>query len=352
MLAKMPDFSFTRRLRCVRLGNVAQRCAIRRGGIMTGYFKDNADAVGHTPLVKLNKIAAGAEGIVLAKVEGRNPAFSVKDRIGVSMIRDAEVKGLLRAGMEIIEPTSGNTGISLAYVCAIKGYAVTLAMPDTMSIERRKVLRLLGANLILTEGAKGMRGAVEKAEEIAYGDPRRFFMPQQFKNPANPLAHETTTGPELWEQTGGEIDVFVSGVGTGGTITGVSRFLKNTKGKKVYSVAVEPTESPVISQTLQGQDPMPGPHKIQGIGAGFIPEILDLSVVDEVLQVTSEESLDYARRLAREEGLLCGISSGAAALAALRLARREEFTGKNIVVILPSAGERYLSSALFEGIPA
>lgn len=318
---------------------------------MSGYFKDNADAVGLTPLVKLNKITAGAEGIVLAKVEGRNPAFSVKDRIGVSMIRDAEVKGLLREGMEIIEPTSGNTGIALAYVCAIKGYPLTLTMPDTMSIERRKVLRLFGANLILTEGAKGMRGAVEKAE-LAYGDPRRFFMPQQFKNPANPAAHETTTGPELWEQTGGEIDAFVSGVGTGGTITGVGRFLKNRMGRKVHSVAVEPTESPVISQTLQGQDPMPGPHKIQGIGAGFIPEILDLSMVDEVQQVSSEESLDYARRLAREEGLLCGISSGAAVLAALRLAKREEFKRKNIVVVLPSAGERYLSSALFEGIPS
>jgi cysteine synthase len=317
---------------------------------MNRYFADNEDAVGRTPLVKLNKICGKTDAIVLGKVEGRNPAYSVKDRIGVYMIRDAEERGLLKLGVEIIEPTSGNTGIGLAYVCAIKGYPLTLVMPDTMSIERRKVLKMFGAKLILTEGAKGMRGAVERAEGMLTSAPDKYFMPQQFKNPANVKAHEETTGPEIWEETNGQVDVLVSGVGTGGTITGTSRFIKSNKGKKIYSVAVEPAESPVITQTLQGKDPMPGPHKIQGIGAGFIPEILDLSIIDDVQLVSSEESIEYARLLARREGMLCGISSGAAVVAATRLAQQERFQNKTIVVILPSAGERYLSSALFEGI--
>ncbi len=317
---------------------------------MKKYFEDNLAAVGRTPLVKLNKIIGPTEAIILAKIEGRNPAFSVKDRIGVSMIQDAEEKGLLREGVEIIEPTSGNTGISLAYVCAFRGYPLTLTMPDTMSIERRKVLKMFGANLILTEGAKGMRGAVTKSEELVAGSPGKYFMPQQFKNPANPKIHELTTGREIWEDTDGEIDVFVSGVGTGGTITGVSRFIKGQKGKKIHSVAVEPAESPVITQTLQGKEPMPGPHKIQGIGAGFVPDVLDLELVDEVQQVTSDEALSFARLLARREGILSGISSGAAVVAAIRVAQREEFRKKTIVVVLPSAGERYITSALFEGI--
>jgi len=321
-----------------------------RGGRMKKYFEDNLAAVGRTPLVKLNKIIGSTEAIILAKIEGRNPAFSVKDRIGVSMIQDAEEKGLLHEGVEIIEPTSGNTGISLAYVCAFRGYPLTLTMPDTMSIERRKVLKMFGANLILTEGAKGMRGAVTKAEELLAESPGKYFMPQQFKNPANPKIHELTTGPEIWEDTDGDIDVFVSGVGTGGTITGVSRFIKGEKGKKIHSVAVEPAESPVIAQTLQGKEPMPGPHKIQGIGAGFIPDVLDLGLIDEVQQVTSDESLSFARLLARREGILSGISSGAAVVAAIRVAQREEFRKKTIVVVLPSAGERYITSALFEGI--
>ncbi|MBI4963731.1 MAG: cysteine synthase A [Desulfomonile tiedjei] len=317
---------------------------------MKKYFKDNADAVGHTPLVKLNRISGTAEAVILGKVEGRNPAFSVKDRIGVYMIRDGEERGLIRQGVEIIEPTSGNTGIALAYVCALKGYPLTLTMPDTMSIERRKVLKMFDAKVVLTPGTKGMRGAVEKAVEIAAADPERYFMPQQFSNPANVRAHEETTGPEIWEDTRGEIDVLVSGVGTGGTITGVSQFIKKTKGKKIHSVAVEPAESPVITQSLAGQDPIPGPHKIQGIGAGFLPEILDMSLVDEVQLVSSEEAVSFARLLARKEGLLCGISSGAAVVAAIRIAQRREFRNKVIVTVLPSAGERYLSSVLFEGI--
>ncbi len=317
---------------------------------MTKYFEDNLAAVGRTPLVKLNKIIGPTEAVVLAKIEGRNPAFSVKDRIGVSMILDAEEKGLLREGVEIIEPTSGNTGISLAYVCAFRGYPLTLTMPDTMSVERRKVLKMFGANLVLTEGSKGMRGAVTKAEDLTAQSPGKYFMPQQFENPANPKIHELTTGPEIWEDTGGKIDVFVSGVGTGGTITGVARFIKGQKGKKIHCVAVEPAESPVITQALQGREPMPGPHKIQGIGAGFIPDVLDLALVDEVQQVTSDEALSFARLLARREGILSGISSGAAVVAAIRVAQREEFRKKTIVVVLPSAGERYISSALFEGI--
>ncbi|MGB6065587.1 MAG: cysteine synthase A [Desulfomonilaceae bacterium] len=317
---------------------------------MKKYFEDNLAAVGRSPLVKLNKIVGRNDVTVLAKMEGRNPAYSVKDRIGVSMILDAEEKGLLRDKIEIIEPTSGNTGISLAYVCAVRGYSLTLTMPDTMSIERRKVLKMFGAKLILTEGAKGMRGAVTKAEDLVAESPGKYFMPQQFKNPANPRIHELTTGSEIWEDTGGKVDVFISGVGTGGTITGVSRFIKNQKGKKIHSVAVEPAESPVITQTLEGKEPMPGPHKIQGIGAGFIPEVLDLGLIDEVQQVTSDEALSFARLLARREGMLSGISSGAAVVAAIRIAQREEFRGKTIVAVLPSAGERYISSALFEGI--
>lgn len=319
---------------------------------MTKWFADTADSMGHTPLVRLTKICGKTEATVLAKVEGRNPAYSVKDRIGVYMVRDGETKGFIKPGVEIVEPTSGNTGIALAYVCALKGYSLTLTMPDTMSLERRKVLKMFGANLVLTEGAKGMRGAVGKAEEMVANDPDRFYMPQQFKNASNPLAHEETTGPELWEDTDGQIDVFVSGVGTGGTITGVSRFVKHRKGKPLFSVAVEPAESPVITQTLRGKEPVPGPHKIQGIGAGFIPDVLDLGLIDEVQLISSEEAIEYARRLAREEGLLCGISSGAAVAAAIRVAQRDEFQRKTIVVVLPSAGERYLSSALFEGISA
>lgn len=314
------------------------------------YFSNNAESVGRTPLVRLNRVCGPTEALVLAKVEGRNPAFSVKDRIGVSMIRDAEEKGLVRPGVEIIEPTSGNTGIALAFVCAQKGYSLTLTMPETMSIERRKVLRMFGANLVLTDGAKGMRGAVQAAEDIMASDPERYFMPQQFMNPANVQAHEETTGPEIWDGTQGTVDIFVSGVGTGGTVTGVSNYIKNRKGKKIRTVAVEPAESPVISQTLHGQTPIPGPHKIQGIGAGFIPDILDLSTIDELQLVSSDEAVEYGRRLAKEEGLLCGISSGAAVCAAARLAQRPENRTKVIVVVLPSAGERYLSSALFAGL--
>jgi len=317
---------------------------------MKKYYQDNADAVGHTPLVKLNRIAGTGEAVILGKVEGRNPAYSVKDRIGVYMIKDAEERGLIREGVEIIEPTSGNTGIALAYVCALKGYPLTLTMPETMSIERRKVLKMFDAKVVLTPGAKGMRGAVEKAEEMVAQNPEKYFMPQQFKNPANVRAHEETTGPEIWQDTDGKIDVLVSGVGTGGTITGISRFITHQKGKKIYSVAVEPAESPVITQTIGGQEPIPGHHKIQGIGAGFLPEILDLGLVDEVQLVSSEEAVSFARLLARKEGLLCGISSGAAIVAAIRIAQREEFRNKVIVAILPSAGERYLSSVLFEGI--
>jgi len=318
------------------------------GVTMSKYFQNNTETIGSTPLIKLNKIEGVDAATILVKVEGRNPAYSIKDRIGVYMIRDAEEKGTLRHGMEVVEPTSGNTGIGLAYVCAIKGYPLTLTMPETMSIERRKVLKMFGARIELTEGDKGMRGAVEKAEQIAQSDRSKYFMPQQFDNPANPRAHEETTGPEIWEQTSGKIDALVSGVGTGGTITGVSRFIKNSRNKKLFSVAVEPSESPIITQTIQGKELVPAPHKIQGIGAGFVPNVLDLSLVDDVVQVSSEEAIDYARLLASQEGLLSGISSGAAVCAAIKLAHRTEFLGKNIVVILPSAGERYLSSVLFD----
>jgi cysteine synthase len=316
---------------------------------MGKYFDDNTFSIGNTPLVKINRMATGLKATILAKVEGRNPAYSVKCRIGASMVWAAERDGLLKPGKEIIEPTSGNTGIALAYVAAALGYKLNITMPETMSIERRKVLTIFGANLILTPGAKGMKGAIEEAERIAASDPK-YFIPQQFKNPANPEIHFRTTGPEIWEQTGGKIDVLVSGVGTGGTITGVSRFIKHEKGKKIISVAVEPAESPVITQRLAGKDLKPGPHKIQGIGAGFIPETLDLSIVDRVEQVTSEEAISHARKLAREEGILSGISCGAAIAAALRLARLSEFEGKTIVAVLPDSGERYLSGPLFEGL--
>jgi cysteine synthase A len=317
---------------------------------MARIYADNSQSIGNTPLIQLNHVTKGAKATVLAKIEGRNPAYSVKCRIGASMIWDAEQRGILKPGVEIIEPTSGNTGIALAYVAAARGYKLTLTMPETMSIERRRVLAALGANLILTPGAEGMKGAITKAEEIAASDPEHWFLPQQFKNPANPAIHEKTTGPEIWNDTDGGIDVFVSGVGTGGTISGVSRYFKNTKGKQILSVAVEPKESPVISQKLAGQELKPGPHKIQGIGAGFIPDTLDLSVVDRVEQVGSDDAIEFAKRLAREEGILVGISGGAAVAAAVRLANLDEFAGKIIVVILPDAAERYLSTALFEGI--
>jgi cysteine synthase len=317
---------------------------------MSKIYQDNSQSIGHTPLIQFNHVTIGAKATVLGKVEGRNPAYSVKCRIGASMIWDAEERGVLKPGVEIIEPTSGNTGIALAYVAAARGYKLTLTMPETMSIERRRVLAALGATLILTPGSEGMKGAIAKAEEIATSDPGRWFLPQQFKNPANPAIHEKTTGPEIWDDTDGGIDVLVSGVGTGGTITGISRYIKNNKGKKIISVAVEPKESPVITQKLAGQELRPSPHKIQGIGAGFIPETLDLSLVDRVELVDSAEAIEFARRLAREEGLLVGISCGAAAAAAVRLARLDEFAGKTIVVILPDGAERYLSTALFDGI--
>jgi cysteine synthase A len=316
---------------------------------MARFFDDNSFSIGNTPLVQINRMAQGVKAIVLGKIEGRNPSYSVKCRIGASMIWAAEKQGLLKPGMEIVEPTSGNTGIALAFVAAARGYKLNVTMPETMSMERRKVLAILGANILLTPGAKGMKGAVEEAERmVASGS--NYYMPQQFKNPANPEIHFKTTGPEIWEQTEGGVDVLVSGVGTGGTITGVSRYIKGEKRRKIISVAVEPAESPVITQRLAGQELKPGPHKIQGIGAGFIPETLDLLVVDRVEQVTSEEAIEHARRLAREEGILSGVSCGAAIAVALRLAKMKEFGGKVIVAILPDAGERYLTGPLFEGL--
>jgi len=311
-------------------------------------YEDNSPSIGNTPLIRLNRVTEGAKAIVAAKIEGRNPSYSVKCRIGASMIWDAEKKGLIKNGSEIVEPTSGNTGIALAYVCAARGYKLTLTMPETMSVERRRVLGIFGANLILTPGSEGMTGAIRKAGELVAEDPGHYFMCQQFNNPANPEIHETTTGPEIWNDTNGAVDVIVSGVGTGGTISGISRCIKITKGKPIISVAVEPAASPVITQTLAGQELVPGPHQIQGIGAGFIPEVLDMSLLDRVETVEDEEAIEFARRLAREEGILCGISSGAAGAAAVRLARMDEFAGKTIVVILPDAGERYMSTALFE----
>ena len=303
-------------------------------------FPDNAESIGRTPLIKINRLTQGLKGTVLAKIEGRNPAYSVKCRIGAAMIWDAEKTGKLKPGMQVVEPTSGNTGIALAFVCAAKGYPLTLTMPDTMSIERRMLLKAFGAKLVLTPGAEGMPGAIAKAEEISQ-DPN-YYMPQQFKNPANPAIHVKTTGPEIWDDTNGNVDIFVAGVGTGGTITGVSRYFKEVRGKKIKSIAVEPTGSPVLSGGQRGK------HKIQGIGAGFVPDILDMSLVDEVIQVTDEESLEMAPRLAREEGILAGISCGAAMAAALKVAARPESEGKTIVVILPDSGERYLSTPMFD----
>ena len=313
-------------------------------------FGDNSLSIGHTPLVRLNRVVAPNGATVYAKIEGRNPAYSVKCRIGANMIWDAEKRGLLKPGVEIVEPTSGNTGIALAFVAASRGYPITIVMPETMSIERRKVLKALGARIILTEGPKGMKGAVAKAQEIADSDKARYFIPQQFENPANPEVHVKTTGPEIWDDLDGKMDIFVAGVGTGGTITGVSRYFKQVRGKQIQSVAVEPSESPVITQFLAGQEIKPGPHKIQGIGAGFIPKTLDVSVIDRVERVSSAESIEFSRRLTAEEGILSGISCGAAALVAARLAAEPENAGKTIVVILPDAGERYLTGPLFEGV--
>ncbi len=319
--------------------------------LMSRVYADNSQAIGNTPLVRLNHVTKGCKATVLAKIEGRNPAYSVKCRIGANMIWDAEKRGVLSEGKTIVEPTSGNTGIALAFTAAARGYKLILTMPESMSIERRRVMAVLGAELILTEAAKGMPGAIAKAKEIADSDPAKYFMPGQFENPANPEIHEKTTGPEIWNDCDGAIDVFVAGVGTGGTITGVSRYIKKEKGKAITSVAVEPSHSPVITQTMNGEALKPGPHKIQGIGAGFIPKNLDLSVVDRVEQVTNEESIEMALRLAQEEGLLVGISCGAAAAAAIRLAKLDEFAGKTIVVVLPDLAERYLSSVMFADVP-
>jgi len=313
-------------------------------------FEDNSLSIGNTPLIRLNRIVNGSGAKVYGKIEGRNPSYSVKCRIGASMIWDAEKRGLLTPGVELVEPTSGNTGIALAFVAASRGYSITLTMPETMSLERRKVLKAFGANLVLTEGPLGMKGAIAKAEEIYKSDPKHYLLLQQFKNPANPDIHFRTTGPEIWDDTNGAVDVLVSGVGTGGTITGVSRYIKQTRGKAITSVAVEPANSPVITQKLAGLPIQPGPHKIQGIGAGIIPDTLDLSVVDRVELITNEEAIETAQRLAREEGILSGISSGAAAAVAARLAKQPSFAGKTIVVVLPDSGERYLTSVLFEGI--
>ena len=317
---------------------------------MAPIYEDNSLAIGNTPLVRLNAVTKNCKATVLAKIEGRNPAYSVKCRIGANMIWDAEKKGLLTKEKTIIEPTSGNTGIALAFTAAAKGYKLILTMPESMSLERRRVMAVLGAELILTEAAKGMPGAISKAKEIAESDPNKYFMPGQFDNPANPEIHFKTTGPEIWNDCDGEIDVLVAGVGTGGTITGISRYFKKEKNKQILSVAVEPSHSPVISQTLNGEEVKSGPHKIQGIGAGFIPKNLDLSLVDQVEQVSNDESIDMALRLAKEEGLLVGISCGAAATAAIRLAEQEQFAGKTIVVVLPDLAERYLSSVMFSNV--
>ncbi|NOT85431.1 MAG: cysteine synthase A [Methylococcaceae bacterium] len=317
---------------------------------MSHWYSDNSQSIGNTPLVKLNRIADDAPATILAKIEGRNPAYSVKCRIGAAMIADAERRGVLTSGKALVEPTSGNTGIALAFVAAAKGIPLTLIMPDTMSLERRKLLAAYGAKLVLTEGTKGMKGAIAKAEEIAASDPTRYVLLQQFENPANPAIHEQTTGPEIWDDTDGQVDIVVSGVGTGGTITGVSRYIKHTQGKAILSIAVEPSASPVLSQYLAGLPLTPAPHKIQGIGAGFVPKTLDLTLVDSIEQVDNDEAIAYARRLAREEGIIAGISCGAAVAVAVRLAKREAHFGKTIVVILPDSGERYLSSTLFDGV--
>jgi len=317
---------------------------------MAKWFADNSLSIGNTPLVRLNRISDGAPATILAKIEGRNPAYSVKCRIGAAMVNDAEQRGILKPGMELIEPTSGNTGIALAFVAAARSIPLTLTMPDTMSIERRKLLAAFGAKLILTEGSKGMGGAIAKAEEIANAQPARYVLLQQFNNPANPAIHEATTGPEIWNDTDGNVDFLVAGVGTGGTITGISRYFKNTRNKAIRTVAVEPEASPVLSQARAGLPIKPAPHKIQGIGAGFVPQVLDLSLIDDIAQVSNDDAVLYARRLALEEGILAGISCGAAVAAAVRIAKKTENVGKTIVVILPDSGERYLSSVLFEGL--
>jgi cysteine synthase A len=313
-------------------------------------YEDNSYSIGKTPLVRLNRIAKESKAVIYAKIEGRNPAYSVKCRIGAAMVWDAEQKGLLKKGMEIVEPTSGNTGIALAFVAAARGYRLTLTMPESMSIERRKILKLFGASLVLTDASLGMKGAISKAEQIVATDPERYYMPQQFTNPANPAIHEQTTGPEIWNDLDGKVDAIVAGVGTGGTITGITRYLKKTMKKEILAVAVEPASSPVILQTIRGEPLTPGSHKIQGLGAGFVPSILDLSLIDRVIPVTNEDSIDMARRLASVEGILSGISCGAAVMAALKLGMEKEMEGKNIVVILPDAGERYLSTPLFDGL--
>jgi cysteine synthase A len=336
-------------------GKVTIKTNIKRRIDMGKVFEDNSLTIGHSPLVRINRITAGLPGTVLAKVEGRNPSYSVKCRIGGAMIWAAEEQGKLKPGQKdvtVIEPTSGNTGIALAFVCAARQYPLILTMPETMSLERRRMLKAFGAELILTEGARGMPGAIAKAEEIVAGDPPKYYIPQQFKNPANPEIHFKTTGPEIWDDTDGGIDVLVSGIGTGGTITGVNRYIKGTKAKPIWSVAVEPIHSPVLSAIRNGETPKPGPHKIQGIGAGFKPDVLDLDLVDEIATVSNDESVEMARRLHKEEGITCGISSGAAMAAAVRIASRPENKDKKIVVILPDAGERYLSSILFDGINA
>jgi len=318
---------------------------------MTRIYDNNSLSIGNTPLVKLNRIAAGSAATIVAKIEGRNPAYSVKCRIGAAMIWDAEKRGILTPGSEevtVVEPTSGNTGIALAFVCASRGYPLVLTMPETMSMERRRMLQAFGAKLVLTEGAKGMKGAIDRADEIVASNPKKYFLPQQFKNPANPEIHFKTTGPEIWNDTGGKIDIFVAGVGTGGTITGVSRYIKKEKGRAMRSVAVEPAHSAVLTAIRAGKEPLPGPHKIQGIGAGFKPDVLDLSLVDEVATVTNDEAIDFARRLHLEEGITAGISSGAAVAAAVRLGKDPANAGKLIVVLLPDAGERYLSTVLFD----
>jgi len=322
------------------------------GEAMPKWFEDNSRSVGGTPLIRLNRIVGETKATVLVKVEGRNPAYSVKDRVGAAMIWDAEKRGVLSAGKELIEPTSGNTGIALAYVAASRGIPLTLTMPETMSIERRKLLVAYGAKLVLTEGKLGMRGAIAKAEEMLAAEPHRYVMLQQFKNPSNPAIHESTTGPEIWQATGGSVNIFVAGVGTGGTITGTTRYLKRVSPHAIQTIAVEPAGSPILTQTRAGDELKPGPHKIQGIGAGFVPDVLDMSVLDGVETVRDEEAMEYARRLTREEGIISGISGGAAAAVAVRLANRAENAGKTIVAILPDSGERYLSSELFESATA
>jgi cysteine synthase A len=322
---------------------------------MARIYEDNSLSIGNTPLVRINRITQGCGATVLAKIEGRNPAYSVKCRIGASMIWAAERDGKLHQGSKdvtVVEPTSGNTGIALAYVCAARGYPLILTMPETMSLERRRMLKAFGAELVLTEGAKGMPGAIAKAEEIVASNPNKFFMPQQFKNPANPEIHFKTTGPEIWNDTDGLMDIFVAGVGTGGTITGVTRYFKNERKKAIQSIAVEPIHSPVLTQIRTGQPIKPGPHKIQGLAAGFKPDVMDLNIVDDIVTVTNDESVEMAKRLHREEGITCGISCGAAMAAALKVAQRPENKGKLIVTVLPDAGERYLSSILFQDVPA